>query len=424
LAPSSPAADQAGPVATTPVATLIEQLGDRNFRVRQAAGKELEERGEESLPLLRQSSTHADEEIRRRVEVLSQRIERTSLLSAKKFTFRVNNVTIEEAIKELARLSGYKLQFQGGQPRKLSIEMENVTYWQVMEKLCNDAGLSPGYDDQQGIVYLYQQNTISPYTHTSGPFRFVAQNFNYSRYVNLANIPRNGNDQQNQDNNLNFSFLVQAEPKIPLLAVSPPRLTKAVDENGFSLLPRQHDNQGFNVAYYEGNGLYRNFQHSVNAPMAKPDRDATKAAIIKGKVMVTLLSGTKPDVVVENLTTGKKKQSGVGQTGEIDIEDVTEANKNWTITMQIRRRAKDGEQDHNWMNTVPQKLELYDAKGRQYRSNGIVNYLNTTQNSISAVFQFSPPPQGEIGPAVKLVLAQWLTLQHELEFEFKDLPLP
>ena len=123
---------------------------------------------------------------------------------------------VQEAINELSRLTGYKIQYQGGrQGQTVTIEMEKATYWQVLEKICNEGQLTPGFDDQQGIVYLYQQNTISPYTYHNGPFRFVAQNFNYNRYINLANLPRNGFDPNmgSENGNLNLGFLIQSEPK-------------------------------------------------------------------------------------------------------------------------------------------------------------------------------------------------------------------
>ena len=411
-----------------PVETLIAELGHKNYRVRQAAGRALEDRGEEALPSLRQALTSNDEEIRRRVEVLTQKIERAVLLNPKRVTIQMKNQLIDEVVKELARQSGYKLQYQGGQQRRVTVEMDKVTYWQALEKICTVGGLSPGFDDQQGLVYLYQQNTISPYTFHNGPFRFVATNFNYNRYINLSNLPSNGaNPNQNQnDNSLNFGFMIQSEPKVPLLSVSSPRLTKAEDENGISLLPRHDDNNQFNVHYNEGNGLYRNFQHSTNAQMAKPAKEATRAKFVRGKVQVTLLAGTKPDVVIEKLTVGKKKFKGSGSGADIEIEDVAEANKVYTITMIIRRHIKDGAeaQDYNWINGVQQKLELYDDKGKKFQSQGVTNFINNSPTSIHATYQFAPANDTKMGPVAKLVMNQWLTISHELEFEFKDLPLP
>jgi hypothetical protein len=426
IGPFAGAADKPGETSQTPIEALIAQLGDKSYRVRQAAGKALEERGEQALPELRKASLSSDEEVRRRVEVLTQKVEMAALLTPRRVTLQMKNAPVSDIIKDLARQTGYKLQFQGNQQRRMTIDMANVTYWQAMEKISNDIGLSAGYDEQQGIVYLYEQNTHSPHTYHAGPFRFVATNFSYNRYVNLANVPLNGIDpNQQNNNNLNFGFMIQAEPKVAMLAVSPPHLSKAEDENGVSLLPRLHDNgQQFHVNYYEGNGFYRNFQHSTGTQMAKPSKDATRAKIVKGRVSVTLLSATKPDVVLDNLAVGKKKLSAVGQTAEIAIDEIGEQNKTYTITMTIKRIAKNGEHDYNWVNGVAQKMELLDSKGRKYQSHGVTNFINNTSNSVHATYQFGLPPNGEIGPAVKLVFNQWVTIAHELEFEFKDLPLP
>src|SRR5476649_1745874 len=85
------------------IETLVAELGHKNFRVRQAAGKSLEERGEEALPILRLALTSNDEEVRRRVEVLTQKIERSTLLNPKRVTIQMKNQPIEEVVKELAR---------------------------------------------------------------------------------------------------------------------------------------------------------------------------------------------------------------------------------------------------------------------------------------------------------------------------------
>ncbi len=358
---------------------------------------------------------------------MTEKIEKAVLFAPKLVTINMKERPVEEVVKELARQTGYKLQFQGNGPQKITIEMTNVTYWQALEKICNDGQLTPGFDNQEGLVFLYQNNTLSPYVDHRGPFRFVAQTFNYNRYVNLANLPRNGIDPNNNqyENSLNFSFMIQSEPKVALLSVSPPRLTHAEDENGVSLLPRLEENQQFNVQYNDGNGLFRNYQHSVAAQMAKPAKDSQRAKLVKGKVVVTVLSGSKPDVVIEKLVAGKKKRTGFGASADIEVEDMVEQNNTWTITMVVKRHVKNGEQpDYNWVNSIQQKFELYDDQGRKFQSQGVSNFINNSPTAVHASYQFTAPPDSKLGPATKLVLAEWLTLSHELEFEFKDLPLP
>jgi hypothetical protein len=410
------------------VAALIAQLGDPQFRVRQSAGRALEAIGEPALPLLREASKNTDEEIRRRAEVLCERMERAALLSPRRVSLAFANQPIETVVKEIARQTGYQLQYQGGAKRKVTIDLENATYWEAIEQLCRDGQLSPGFDEQLGIVYLYQQNTVSPYVHHDGPFRFVAQNFSYSRHVNLANLPRNQlnpNNQHHENTSLVFGFVIQAEPKIPLLSTGPIKLTRAEDEHGDSLLPRLTGDQAHEAHYFDGGGMYRNFQHSTGVALARPAKDATRAKIIRGKAPLTLLAGVRPDVVVENFAKEMKKVSVVGRTAEIEIEKVTENNNHYTVTMTVKRLPRHGDaQDYNWINCVPQKLELCDEKGRKYQSHGVTNFINQTPSAVQAEYQFGPPPAGPIDRPVKLMLVEWLTMPHEIEFEFKDLPLP
>ncbi|MDB5172995.1 MAG: hypothetical protein JWN51_1768, partial [Phycisphaerales bacterium] len=77
-AQEAPAARPAGP-ATQPaapdVATLIRQLGDDDFHVRQEAGHELSRMGKAALPALKEAQKSADPEIRSRALEIVQRQE-------------------------------------------------------------------------------------------------------------------------------------------------------------------------------------------------------------------------------------------------------------------------------------------------------------------------------------------------------------
>ena len=58
------AADTAGKSA----AQLIEQLSDRNFKVREEAARAIENLGPAALPALREAKNHPDPEVRRRID--------------------------------------------------------------------------------------------------------------------------------------------------------------------------------------------------------------------------------------------------------------------------------------------------------------------------------------------------------------------
>src|SRR5262245_47416556 len=397
---------------------LISELDDRSFRVREAAGRALEARGEEALPLLRKAIAAAEPEARRRVEVLTSRIERTALLSPKRVTLIAEDKPVKDVVAEISKQTGYKLQWQGDNRARMTIDWNNVTYWEAMEKVLLDAGASMNFDES-GNVHLYQQEVYSPYYSHSGPFRLQAVNFSFNKYINLMNLPRNGQNNDHQNGGLYFSFQVQAEPKAPLVGIGEARLIKAEDEHGASLVP-VHNVNDYGVRYFDGGG-FRNYQYQSQVNMAKPAKDATKAQILKGRLPVTLLSSVRPELTITKIAKGQK---GQGVTVELELEEVAEQGKSYTLTMTVKRFDRNPEADPNWANYVWQRIELYDAKGKKYQSQGMNNFINGNPSSVQGSFQFAPPQDGRIGEAAKLVYNQWVTISHEVEFEFRDVPLP
>ena len=53
------------------------------------------------------------------------------------------------------------------------------------------------------------------------------------------------------------------------------------------------------------------------------------------------------------------------------------------------------------------------------------NWTNGTPTSVQGTFMFGEPGNGvQAGKPAKLTYYGWVTLQHQVEFEFRDLPLP
>src|SRR5947209_3226497 len=198
------------------------------------------------------------------------------------------------------------------------------------------------------------------------------------------NVPRNGFDPNQQNSNLYFAFQVQSEPKAPLVGIGEPRLTKAEDEHGQSLLMPANANE-YGARYYE-NGGYRNFQYQTQVQLNRPGRDSTKAKIIQGRVPVALLAATRPEVTLTKVAKGQKAQ---GPGAELDVDDLQEQNKTYFLTLTVKRFDRNPEQDPNWANFVWQRLELIDAQGRKYQSQGTNNFLSAGPSAVQASFQFA-----------------------------------
>lgn len=419
IATNVPAADN--PASTT-AEKLIEQLGSPDFKIREAAGRALAARGDEVLPALRKAVNHPDAEVRQRLANLITDIEHNTLLAPRRITMKVTNTPLREAIAELSKQSGYKIELQGaGNQVLVSLNVVNVPFWEAFDKLCVQGGLilQQHYDAAQGLV-LISQDSIVPFVDYRGVFRLSAGNFHYNRSLNFATLPRKQIGLGQRTEQLSFGFSVVGEPKLPLLSVGQPRLTLVVDDQDQSLVPSPVG-RGYET-YYGGYYGNRNLVWNTQVQLAGPSPGARQVKILRGMVPVTLLAEQKPEIVIDNIATVKNKKFE-GKEVSLDIEELKEGpGKTIQLMLTARRASKDNQYDYTWTNSLQQRIELRDDKGNKFQSNGF-NWNTGTPTSVQGTFMFSDPT-GKIGKPAKLTYYGWVTVQHQIEFEFRDLPLP
>jgi hypothetical protein len=410
------------PPAEPSTEKLIEQLGSRSYREREAASRALESRGDSTLePMRKAATTTKNPETRWRLQALITRLERSQILSPKRVTLNVNNQPIGDAINEIAKQTGYAIQYQGNnRNHPVSYEFRNRPFWDVIDRICMDGGLMLQHNEPAGFV-LYQNDSVWPYVCRSGPFKMVANSFYYTRTVTLGGLPRNPAQQQSRHESLQFSFNIQSEPKLPMMQVHAPKLLEAVDDRGQSLvMPAQN---GQETVYYGHNG-YRTLNYSTQVPLAPPAKEARMLRILRGSLPVQLLAEQRPDIIVDDILKVKNKKF-TGTDAEIHIDEIKDTNNktSFSVKMTIRNLSKNAAQDYSWTNSVHQRLELLDAKGNKYHSHGY-NWENSSPTNVTATFMFGSNGVASIGPPSRLVFNMWSLMQHQIEFEFRDLPLP
>jgi hypothetical protein len=424
--------------ASAEVERLIQQLASRDFKVRDAAGKALEARGTAVLPALRQARDHQDPEVRRRLEELIPALEAIATFAPKRVTLDLVNKPVKDAVDEVSKQTGYKISFPDGQvnPRgdKLvyTFQMKEATFWEAIDKICEVSGLhlNPGYGDEP--FRLFYQDTHTPYVDRNGPFRVVAEGFHFSRSIRFGQLYRNQAQAGVQaSESMNFSFYILTEPKLPILGLGEVRLTDVRDELGNSMtLVRGGENQEFGGRrYYRYGGGHRQFQYHAQANLTWPVKAARKVRILKGIAPVTVLAEQRPAIVIDKIREAKGKKFKAG-TIEIDIDDVKAAggagaaNKSYDIKMSLRDTSRDNlSGDYSWMESLNQRLELRDAKGNKFISRGN-NWENTSPSAVNGTWMFGDPGNAKLGDAEQLIFYNWVTMDHEVTFEFRDLPLP
>jgi hypothetical protein len=390
----------------------VTQLGSKQFQKRNEAKSVLEQLGPIALPQLKAALAKAtDAEVKRHLAALVPTLEQQQALTPTLITLTCKDKPLKEFVKEIEKQSGYKIELVAGNVKDeklpISLEWNKVTFWEAMQSLSERCGLTiqeGWYGNDNMTVRLIQGEAPSRFTHLQGPFRVSATGFFYNR-----NIQFNQRTPANEISEaLQVNLTVSVEPKMPLLSVRQPIFTEAVDDAGQNMtMPidpqRGHYNHG-----------YRSYMHQITGQL-KPAASGRKVRTLKGVVPVTVVAQTRPIITIDKLGEAKNKTVKQGAT-TINIQELTQNQGQPGIKMTISESTPGNQNDYTWMNSIQQRIEVFDDKGAKLQSHGGSWSMNGN-NSINGTFTYSGVP-------AKLVYYEWQTLSYQVPFSFSDLPLP
>lgn len=413
---------------------MIKDLGAEDWRTREQAGRDLAAKGEKALPYMRRVLLSTDNpEVQRRLAVLVKRMDFDRLVAPKRVTLNAKDRTAKQIIDDIAKQTGYKMEFGEQSDAKHSFEFNNTPFWQAIDTIANAAGFTVYTEYEDDTVRIYNQDAMNPYVAYAGPFRFLATNIQSNRSVQLSNISKRGGNERVSEY-MSLSFQVNSEPKNPMLGISQPELLVVTDNLGGTMLPpRDRNDFEYRSGYY--NRGSRSHNMSMSANLVRGDRGATSIKTLKGRVRIELLSGTSAEVVVTD-PLKVKKQSFTGRTADLEVTTVDpDANNkevylvNVTAKSRIPVDPRRGD-DYQWASNIQQRIELMDDKGNRYHNYGLQT-SNHTPGGLQMTIIFGPndrrtgqPGTVKLGAPARLVLTEWHTVTHEVTFEFKDIPLP
>jgi hypothetical protein len=412
---------------------LIKDLGSDDYKTREKAGRELVAQGEKVLTRLRTALNVTDNpEVQRRLLMMVRKMDYDRLVTPKRVKLSLKDKTAKEALAEITKQTGYKIEYggNGGSEPKHTFEFDNIPFWQAVDKVANASGCIAMNDYNDESIQVYNQDAINPYVAYVGPYRVVANNINSNKNIQLSNVNRRTAVPFRQEY-MNLNFQIQSEPKNPMLGITQVDLIAATDEFGGSLIPARDPNNRVN---FYNNGMGRGHSTFGGVNLARGDKAATTIKTLKAKVGIILLAGTIPEIVVSDPLKVMKK-AFAGRTVEIEIGSFAEIANNkghYQLELTVRKlEASDPNRgdDANWMNSVWQKIEVLDSAGNRYQTSGPTNFDPSGGTTIQLTLPFDPNDRrtgqpAKLGPPVKMVFNEWLTVLHEVTFELKEIPLP
>jgi hypothetical protein len=405
---------------------LVAKLGAGDFRTREKAGAELLAFGDRALPQLRYALAQTkDYEVSRRLGTIVRQFEADRLAAPRKVTLKGPRMPAKEALQQIARQAGYRFNLDQLDQNKeeakcaFTFDLVDVPFWQAVDAVCNAAGIDVNVNDDAGTLMFSYSDCYNPVTAYGGPFRFVAQNVNTGKSINLARISRKELFTPAPEY-LNLTIGLSAEPKAQIVGVKGTYLVKAVDNLGNVITADPAPQQ--QQAFYYGYG-FRGYGYTLNLGLTRPSKDATHLKEVRARAQVVLLAQTRPEVTVRDVLTVKNKKF-LGRSTEVEITQAEENNGQVTVTVTFRQLNPENANDYTWANSIAQRVELTDAAGVKYQQNGWSN-SNYSPASFSVVMTFVAPQGGaKAGPPTTFTLLEWVTSTQDVEYVFKDVILP
>src|SRR4029077_11784191 len=110
---------------------------------------------------------------------------------------------------------------------------------------------------------------------------------------------------------------------------------------------------------------------------------------VRVSVPLVVLASQKTEITVDDILKVKYK-TFLGSTAEVRVSEAKEVNKTqFHIKLAVRSRAANAAQDYNWVNSLPQRFELQDAKGNKMASQGYNSIENNSPGNVQATIYFA-----------------------------------
>lgn len=378
--------------------------------------------------------------------------EAEKLTLAKPIQLHLDNVTVAWALEKLQEQSGVELDLENIQyskntlAKKLSINIETPSFNRAFDEIMDEAGLKATLrrDDSNrpyhvnfGGRYNNDENAGSIQS-TQGLFgvRLSRLNSTLSKSVDLRIFKT---PQRTQRNNLNAYISFTADPRLSLIGTSRPRLTRAEDDQGRSLLSPKNEERR-NGERFNAYSFYGRNNSQTTLTLLPPAPDAKKISLLEGVVVHSLVTKTETWEVPDLLGAPEwKRQFKSGdQTYDMIVKAALAKGKpenRVTLTVEVAsdKRINSNEIPPPMLaaNPVIAAIKLRDAKGLELRNNGSSSSRADNQGKLSFSATYYPNNNYYDENSKTLNMPLQMTFEAPLEvaqteapFHFEDVLLP
>ncbi len=398
------------------VRRLVRQLDARQLAERDAAEKALLELGPDVLELLPQGDQRVSAEVAQRVARIRSRLERAMAEAAGRAS-RVTlqgELTLREAAAKIEEQTGNRivLKIPGVGPDeqagpKLSLEVDDLPFWQALDRVLDQAGLDVyAYGEPKGVHLVPRPPEAAPRSDRasySGPFRFEAISVQAMRDLRR---PEGGS--------LRVVLEIAWEPRLaPVSLMQPMAEVSAVDENGE---PVPVDTR---QAVSEIPVLPEATTVQLEIPLELPPRDVQRIARLQG-ALTALLPSKVESFRFGDLTGDEKSEKRVAGV-TVALERVRENRGRWEIRLLVRfDKAKGALESHRtWIEDNEVYLETPEGEKIAW---AMSVPTRQTENEVGMAYYFVV--EGPLTGHTLVYKTPAMILSKDFDYELEDIPLP
>jgi hypothetical protein len=424
----------------------VGQLADKDAKTRAEAARALEEVGPPALKALDEIASHPDAGLRERAHEIRDRIAVADALLPRRFSLKCKDATVAEACRALTEQSGMQVVYapkpdpDRAPPKTISLELDNVTFLEALDRLCQSAGLRIGFF---GTPPWWRLTDGKPDPAAmiayAGPLRLRASRIELLRTIDFQEKPV-------PSELLRLYLWMEGSANPAVLGWARPRAAEARDDTGRSLVLDLSAPAGtFNPI-----GAVTSASILLQPPAERGGTLKHLKIVIPVELMVRPQElGMVPSIV----KAGGKAFWGEGGfrckvlsaqrygTNSLDVQLAILARENQSLDLRdvALRLSDDKGGEQVWFNSLtnPPLLTIREAEPEDLlwwsgaaqdsfpsplpgAALALGTKLNRRQITVTARFTL---PQALSGSA-KLTLFRFERLRTELPFEFHDLPLP
>ena len=400
------------------VTQLVERLGSAKAETAAAAEKSLIDLGERALPFLPTGGplTAKLDAIRNTVR---EKAEANTNLGASMVTLQGQGMRLTEALRSIQAQTGNIIsdlrEANGAEATNpaLDLDIQNKTFFEALDVVAEKGGVTITPYTGDGTIGLMAGGMMEqapnmpapakPMIVYSGPFRIELKQFATTRDFNTAAATAS------------TQFEVLWEPRLrPMLLGIKNEDLAITDDMGRKIEPQVKEESG-ETALRAGNCAAE-----VNLALDSPQRSATKIASLKVKGSVTVPSGMKlfrfPNLTGKNVTV---KQGDINVT----LESTEVDEQLWKVNLVVAYPESGPAFASYRQGLFNNRLWLQRSDGSRFEQNGGYNNTGSDDARIGFEYLFVDAP-GKPSDHALVYETPSKIVPINLEFEFKDIPLP